>query len=284
MEYFIPKTTDEALSLLKKYGEDAVIVAGGIFFTPHREELFSEAEVLINIGKLDLDYIKVNEEGLKIGATTNLASLITSGATSKGVFSVLSETISSIPIERIRDMGTVGGEVCMSAETDLPTSLIALDSKVVIASATKTRALPLEEFYLGYLSTALEPDEMVTEIQVPYFPPKSGAGFHKLERRAVDLPIVNAAARVTLGPDGKCKDVKIVLGCVAFPPLRAENAEEVLMGNKLDGEIIAKAAETVSDIECITDTRATGELRQKWAKVALKRALSKAYEQAKGGE
>jgi len=270
MEYFTPSTSDEALVLLSKYGDTAVIIAGGVFFTPHREELFSEADVLINIGKLSLDYIKVDEEGLKIGATTKLTSLMTSDVTSKGVFRVLSETVSEIPIKRIRDMGTMGGEVCMSAETDLPTSLIALDAKVVVASSIESRILPLEEFYLGYLSTVLEPNEMVTEIQVPYFPPKTGVGFSKLERGTVDLSIVNAAARITLGRDDECTDVKIVLGCVTFPPVRADDAEKLLLGKKLDGKIMGGAAETVADIECISDARATGELRRGGAGLHLK--------------
>jgi len=284
MEYFTPSTSDEALFLLSKHGDKAVLIAGGVFFTPHREELFSEAEVLINIGKLGLNYIRVDEEGLKIGATTKLTSLMTSDVTSKGIFRVLSETVSEIPIKRIRDMGTMGGEVCMSAETDLPISLIALDGKVVIASSTESKILPLEEFYIGYLSTVLEPNEMVTEIQIPHFPPKTGAGFYKLERGTVDLPIVNAAARITLGRDDKCSGVKIVLGCVAFPPVRADNAEKLLIGKKLDEKIMARAAETATDIECITDIRASGELRKRWGRVAVEKALNKAYEQAKEGK
>lgn len=284
MEYFTPSTSDEALFLLSKHGDKAVLIAGGVFFTPHRKELFSEAEGLINIGKLGLNYIRVDEEGLKIGATTKLTSLMTFDVTSKGIFRVLSETVSEIPIKRIRDMGTVGGEVCMSAETDLPISLIALDGKVVIASSTESKILPLEEFYIGYLSTALEPNEMVTEIQIPHFPPKTGAGFYKLERGTVDLPIVNAAARITLGRDDKCSGVKIVLGCVAFPPVRADNAEKLLMGNKLDEKIMARAAETATDIECITDIRASGELRKRWGRIAVEKALNKAYEQAKEGK
>jgi carbon-monoxide dehydrogenase medium subunit len=282
MEYLTPATVDEALATLNKYSKDAVIIAGGVFFTPHKEELFSEAEILINISKLGLDYIKVDEEGLKLGATTSLTSVMTSDITSKGVLRVLFEAISSIPIQRIRDMGTVGGDICMSAEADLPTALIALDSKLVIANSTKIRILPLEEFYLGYLSNALGPEEMVTEIQIPNFPSKTGAAFHKIERGTVDLPIVNAAARITLSHDYKCSDVKIVLGCVAFPPVIADNAEELLMGNKLDEKIIARAAEIAIDIECTTDIRASGELRKRWGRIAVEQALSKAHAQAKG--
>jgi len=284
MEYLTPTTTDEALSLLDRHGEDAVIVAGGVFFTPHREELFSEAKVLINIGKLGLDYIKADEKGLKLGATTNLTSIMTSDATNKGVFRVLSESISGIPIKRITDMGTLGGEVCMSAETDPPTALIALDGEVVIASSTESKVFPLEEFYLGYLSNILEPNEMVTEIQVPHFPPKTGAAFHKTERGTVDLPIVNAAARITLGSDDQCIGVKIVLGCVAFPPVIADNAGKLLMGKKLDEKIIARAAEAAVDIECITDIRASGELRKRWGRIAVEKALNRAHAQAKRGE
>ena len=284
MEYLVPNTASEALALLDKHGEDVVIVSGSIFVTPHIEELFSEAKYFLSIGKLGLNYIKHDEEGLKIGATTNLTTIMTSDIITKGIFRVLSDAIGDIPIKRIRDMGTIGGEVCMSAETDLPTSLIALDAKVVIASTKGTKTLPLEEFYIGYLLNALEPDEMVTEIQVPNLPAKTGAAFHKFERGTVDLPIVNAAARITLGPDDKCSDIKIVLGCVTFPPIRVENAEKMLMGNQLDKEIIAKAAAVVTDIECITDIRASGELRQKWGRIAVEKALNRAYEQAKGGK
>jgi len=283
MEYLIPSTKDEAVSMLDKYGEAAVIIAGGVFFTPHKEELFSEAEVLIDIGKLGLSYINADEKGLKIGATTSLTSLMTSKVINKGVYRVLAETVEQIPIQRIRDMGTVGGEVCMSAETDLPISLMALDAKVVLSS-TKSRIMSLDEFYTGYLSTALEPNEMVTEVQLPLFPPKTGAGFCKFERGTVDLPIVNAAARVTLGADGKCSAAKVVLGCVTFPPVIADNAAKLLIGKNLDEKIIESAAETAADMECITDIRASGELRQTWIKVAVRKALNKAYEQAKGGK
>lgn len=282
MEYFSPSTTQEALSLLNKYGEKAMPVAGGTFFMSHRHQLFTEVEALVSVMKLGLSYIKEDGDGLKIGPTTRLASLLESDILSHGAFMVVREAINEIEIPEIRNMATLGGDISISAEVDMPVPLLVIDTKLLIEALDSKRTLSLDEFYVGYLNTRLEPGEIITEIQVPRFHGKTGAAFYKLKRVAVDVPVVNAAARITLDDHDKCKTAKIVLGGVADIPVRADKAEKVLIGSSLDEDSITKAAEMAAKIECVTDIRASSELRQRWAKIAVERVLSKAHERAQG--
>lgn len=282
MRYYRPSSLEEALSLLSTYGETGLAIGGGTFFVPHREELFSEVEALVDLQKVGLDYIKLDSDGLRIGATTTLTSMLASDFINSGLFRVISETVRAITPLEVRNMATIGGDICLSAEADLPTTLIALGAEVIIASQKGTRTLPLEKFYPGYLQNALGLGEIVTEIRVPYAPPKTGAAFYKFKRRAVDLPVLNAAAQITLGHDDKCTSAKIVLGCARDIPVRASIAEKLLIGNKCDDVIVESVAESTGDITYITDIRASSELRKVWGKVAVRTVLKNARERAKG--
>lgn len=283
MEYLSPHTVDEALALLQEYGDKAMPVAGGTFFMSYRDELFTEVEALVNIKKLGLEYIKSDDDDLRIGATTSLASILESTAVNQGAYRVIHDAIGEIEIPEIRNMASLGGAVFMSAG-DMPIALLTMDARLAIWGPGGQRTISLDEFYLAFLSTALDPGEIVTEIQVPHFPARTGSAFAKFKRVAVDVPIVNAAARVTLGDNNQCSSVKIVLGGVADIPVRAEKAERLLADNGFNHETIAKAITTLDDIECQTDIRASGELRQRWAKAAVKRVLHQAGERARGGD
>ena len=283
MKYFRPITMDEVLSLLSSYGEKGLAIAGGTFFVPHREELFSNIEAVVDLAKAGLNYIKLDEQGLKIGATTTLTSMLESDVINSGPFKVISETIAEIGPVEIRNQATVGGDICVAGEADLPITLIALGAKIVIVSAAGTRVMPLEDFYLGYLQNALELDEIVAEVQVSYPPAKMGAAFYKFKRTAEDLPILNAATQVVLGNDDKCTDARIVLGSATDIPIKASNAESLLIGNKCSDDLIARAAESVEDIEYISDLRASSKLRRQWAKVAVRTVLMNAVGRAGGG-
>ena len=141
MQYFRPSSLSEALSLLKKYGEGAIPVAGGTFFMSHKEELFTEIEVLVDIKNLGLSYIKEDSEGLKIGATTHPASILESGVAGKGAFSVIHEALLGPEIPEIRNMGTLDGDLFLSAEVDMSVPLMALEAKLLIAGSDGKRTL-----------------------------------------------------------------------------------------------------------------------------------------------
>ena len=174
MQYLRPGSLEGALTLLRALGDRGMALAGGTFFVPHRRELFTDVEAVVDLQGVGLDYVRLEGEGLRMGATTSLASLLESGVVHSVPFKVISETVGQITPLELRNRATIGGDLCISAETDLPTTLMALNAEVVIASDSGTRTLPLEQFYLGYLHNALQVGEVVTEVRVPLPPPRLG--------------------------------------------------------------------------------------------------------------
>lgn len=284
MQYFRPNSIEEAVSVLSAYGEKGAVIAGGTFFVPHRAELFTDVEAVIDIERAKLDYVTFDGERLKIGAATKLVSILTSDVILNGPLKVIAETAGEITPPEVRNMASVGGNLCLSAEADLPTALIALSAEIVMISATGSRVLPLEEFYLGYLQNALKANEIVTEVQIPYPPLRTGGAFLKFKRVSVDMPLLNAAARITLGVKGECINVRVVLGAATNIPIRVKSAEELLVGSHCDKAIIARAADCAGDVEYISDFRASAELRKIWGKAAVKRVLQTAIERSQEKE
>jgi CO/xanthine dehydrogenase FAD-binding subunit len=286
MEYYSPTELNEAYALLSKYGDTAIPIAGSTFFMGHREELFDEVEAVINIKKLGLGYIKVEDDILKIGATTTLAEIYASDVTSQGVFKIFAETVNELNIKEVRNMATIGGEVCIAGEVDMPTTLLAYDANIVIGGSGGVRVISMADFHIGYLNNALDVTEMVIEVQIPNPPANTGGGFHKFERTAADLPIVNVAVRVSLDADGKCEDARVVVGAATLSgvPQRSAAAEAVLLNQKIDDALIIKAAEASSDIECVDDFRTPAVVRSLWIKCSVEDALKKAIVEAGRGE
>lgn len=282
MEYYSPTELNEAYALLDKYGDAAVPIAGTTFFMGHREELFDEVDAVINIKKLGLSYIR-NEDGvLKIGATTTLSEIFDSRFIAQGVYKILSETVDELNIYEVRNMATIGGEVCIAGEVDMPTTLLAYDADIVIGGSDGTRIVSMADFHLGYLNNDLAVNELVIEVRIPQPPANTGGGFHKFERTAADLPIVNVAVRVSLGADGACEDVRVVVGAATLSgiPQRSAAAEAVLLNQKIDDALIKQASEASSDIECINDFRTPAVVRSLWVKCSIEDALKKALIEA----
>jgi CO/xanthine dehydrogenase FAD-binding subunit len=286
MEYYSPTDLNEAYELLKKFGDTAIPIAGSTFFMGHREELFDEVEAVINIKKLGLGYIKTEDEILKIGATTTLNEIFDHEITSSGVYKIFNETVNELNINEVRNMATIGGEVCIAGEVDMPTTLLAYDANIVIGGSEGTRVVSMADFHIGYLNNALDVTEMVVEVQIPKPPENTAGGFYKFERTAADLPIVNVAVRVSLDDDGICKDVRVVAGAATMSgvPQRSAAAEAVLLNNKINEDLIMQAAEASSDIECIDDFRTPAVVRSLWIKCSVEDALKKALSELDKGE
>lgn len=284
-KYFRPKTIDETVSLLVEYGERARLIAGGTDLLVDKPP---EAECLIDITRLPLNYIRSDEEGVKIGALTTFRNLQTSSLIKDGAYGVLAEAAHEIGFVTTRNVATIGGNICNALPSaDSPPALVALDAKIKIVGPAGERIIPLEEFFLGVKKTDLKTGDMLVEIQVPKQPARTGTAFLKIGRTRVDLAIVNTAVRVTLGADGVCEDVRIILGGGVGPTLiRARKAEVILRGLKLEDALIEEAAKTASEYlrprkESI---RASPEYKIEVSKVLVRRALKKAIERAKAGE
>lgn len=275
MEYFSPTELDEAYSLLSQYGDDAIPIAGNTFFMGHREELFDEVEAVINIKKLGLSYIREEDSGLKIGATTTLTEIFEHEITSKGDYKIFAETVEELNITEVKNMATIGGEVCIAGEVDMPTTLLAYDADIVIGSREGVRTVSMADFHIGYLNNDLKTGEMVLEVQIPKPASNTTAGFSKFERTAADLPIVNVCVRVTRDDNGICTDARVSVGAATMTgvPERSSAAEKVLLSNKIDDALIEKAATASADIECINDFRTPANVRSLWVKCGVEDAL-----------
>ena len=281
MEYYSPTELGDAYALLSQYGDGAIPVAGNTFFMGHREELFDEVEAVINIKKLGLSYIKLEDDLLKIGATTTLNEMFYHEITSNGVYKIFAETVNELNINEVRNMATIGGEVCIAGEVDMPTTLLAYDANILIGGSNGTRIVSMEDFHIGYLNNALETGEMVVEVQVPKPMENARGGFSKFERTAADLPIVNVAVRLALESNGSCKEARVSIGAATLSgvPMRSLAAEEILVNQKIDEALIEKAATASSDVDCINDFRASADLRSLWVKCGVEDALKKAVAQ-----
>lgn len=272
-EYFMAKTIPEVMLLLEKYGEKAKVVAGGSDLFVKKDP---EIEQLIDITGLGLDYVKIDDDVMKIGAGTTLREIETSSILKKGVYKVVAEAAHQIGSVQIRHVATIGGNICNAAPSaDIPPPLIALDAQAKIVSPTQERVVPLEEFFLGPGKTTLGYNELLTEIRIPPEPACSTVAFLKIRRTAHDIALVNASVRVTLKSGSTvCDDARIVLGAVAPTPMRAKKAEELLRGKTVEDNLIKETAQVAAnETKPISDVRASAYYRREMSQVLVRHAL-----------
>lgn len=283
--YFEPITLEEASSLLSEYGNKAKVIAGGTDLVPMMRERAVRPEYVISLGCLTgLNYIRFDSEtGLRIGALTTIRSLEQSQQFQTR-YAVISQAASQLGSIAIRNVATVGGNLCnASPSADMAPALIALSATTKLVSSIGERIVPLESFFTGPGTAVLRTGELMTEIQVPV-PLWGVAGVYLKysQRGGEDLALVGVTAVLTFGSkDGTCTDARIVLGAVAPIPMRARNAEELLKGKRIDENLIKKAVQMASDESSpIADIRGSAEYRKEMVKVYTRDAIRQAAEMA----
>jgi carbon-monoxide dehydrogenase medium subunit len=284
-EYFAPKRLKEALSLLDKYQDDCKVIAGGQSLLVLMRQGLVTPKYLIDIkGLSELSYIKSDTKGgLRIGALTTHREIEKSPKMRDG-FVVLAEMERRLASIQTRNWGTIGGNLCHADPAGDPAPvLVALNAALRMASLNGERTMPVEDFCLDYFETALEHNELLTEIQVPAIPPYTGAAYTKFNVIESDLATVGVAVSVTLrSDDGICQDVRIALGASAPTPIRAKKAEAVLRGKKITNNLIKEAGEIAStEAEPISDIYASAEYRRELIKVLVRRVGKEALARAK---
>ena len=283
-EYFAPKTLKEALTLLDKYGDDCKIIGGGQSLLILMRQGLVAPQYLISIkGLSELSYIKDTKEGLKIGALTTHRAIEKSPVIQKK-FSVLAEMEQRLASIQTRNWGTIGGNLCHGEPAGDPAPvLIALKATLTTAGLKGERNMAVEDFSVDYFETALEPGELLTEIQVPAVPPHTGTTYTKFNVIQSDLATVGVAVSITLGSsDGICQDIRIALGASAPTPMRAKKAEEVLRGKKITDDLLKKAGEVAStEAQPISDIAASEEYRRELVRVLVARVGKEALARAK---
>ena len=284
-EYFAPTTLKEALALLDKYRDEYKVIGGGQSLLILMRQGLVAPEHLISIkGISELNYIKSDaKKGLRIGALTTHRTIEKSGVIKRG-YVALAEMERRLASIQTRNWGTIGGNICHGDPAGDPAPvLMAMGASLTKASASGTTTMPIDEFFLDYFETALEPGELLTEIQVPVPAPRTGTAYTKFNIIQSDMATVGVAVSITLGSgDGVCSDARIALGAAAPTPMRAKQAEESLKGKKLTDSLLKQAGEIAStEADPISDIHASDEYRRELVKVLVKRVGSEALARAK---
>ena len=242
-DLLIPKTLDEAIGLLAEKGDSCKILAGGtdVFVDMHGK--YEHHAFLVDIKQLPelKEFQFIPGEGLSIGALTTHHAVDRS-AVIRSHFPALYEGASQVGSVQIRQRGTIGGNICNAVPSgDTLSPLLVLDAKVVLAGIGGWREMPLKEFLIGPKKTALAPGELLVKILLPD-PGESKSAYIKFTRRgAMDLALLGASAAIWLDSNGVCRHVRIALTTCAPVPMRARDAEAVLLGEKPTQERIRRA-------------------------------------------
>jgi CO/xanthine dehydrogenase FAD-binding subunit len=283
-EYDDPRTLDEALGLLAEHGYEAKVLAGGQSLVPLLNFRLARPERLVDLNGIgELDYLRFENGTLRIGAMTRHSTLERSAEVAQRV-PLLTEAVKLVGHVQIRNRGTVGGSVAHAdPAAELPVAFAALGARFHARSKTGQRSLSPEEFFRTYLTTALEPDELLTEIEVPVPPPGSGFAFVEFARRHGDFALGGAAVQAVVGNDGRCESAAVALLGAAPTPLRRPEVEALLAGRALDETTAADAGrQAVVDIDPSGDIHGSSEYRRGLAEVMVRRALLRAAERARG--
>jgi len=282
-DYHAPRTLDEALALLAEHRDDAKVLSGGQSLLPLLKLRLGSAGHLVDIGRIPgLDYIKEEGGWLRIGGRTREAELERSPLI-RDKYPLLADTAAVIADPLVRNLATVGGNLAHGdPANDHPATMLALRAEVVATGPRGARTIPIDQFFTGLFATALEPDEILTEIRIPQPPPGSGGAYEKLERKVGDFATAAAAAQVTLDKSGAVAQAGIALTNVGPTPVRAAEAERYLTGKQPSAEAIAEAARLAAAAAAPSaDRRGKIEYKREMARVLTARALRRAVLRAK---
>lgn len=279
-----PATISEATSLLRKLGSKARVVAGNTtLYELGYQGGLADVDTLIDTMGLGLSYISGDEYELKVGATTTFTEIGSSQLLNGTSCYALKEVSMKITPPQIRNMGTVGGAACSGIPFyDLPVTLLALNSNFKVASSNGERVIKGEDFFIDYFVTALSPEDLLVEVQIPK-KPNTGSAFVKLGRTSVDFAVVNASTMISLDKQSKhISEARIALGAVAATPIRAKDAEESLIDKAISEDTIAKASRlaVADDFEPSPSVHASSKYKKKVIPVMVRDALSAAIQRA----
>lgn len=281
-DYHAPATLPDALALLARHGDDAKVLSGGQSLLPLLKMRLAAPGHVVDIGRIPgLDYIKEEGGFLRIGALVRESALEASDLVRRR-YPILADTAAVVADPLVRNLATVAGNLAHGdPANDHPATMLALGAEVVATGPKGSRTIPVASFFKGLFTTALEPDEILTEIRIPVPPARSGGAYLKLERKVGDFATAGAAAFVVLDASGAFERVGIGLTNLGPAPVEAVAAEKRLAGKKADAipEAARLAAEATSPS---ADRRGSVEYKKEMARVLTARALRRAVERAGG--
>lgn len=277
--YHRPISLEEALRLLDEHAGNVLPIAGGTDAIPNmKHRLLTPAHLVSLKGLPELRGIEVREGELRIGAAETLATVSRHPLVLEHA-PALARAAGLVAGPQLRNMGTIGGNLVQADPAeDPPSTLLALNASVKLQSKNGERIVPLSEFFQDYYETAIEPGEILTEIQVPALPAGAGTAHYKfLPRSRDDYATVGIAVVLTLDADKKVQDIRIGMNSVGPTPMRATRAEQILTGQQLTDEVLNEAAQAASeDVDPISDIRGSSDYKREMVKVWVRRTVRQA--------
>jgi carbon-monoxide dehydrogenase medium subunit len=284
--YCAPESLKEALSLLAEHGDEGKPLAGGQSLVPLLALRLARPAALIDLGGLsELDYIRGENGGVAVGAMTRERAAERS-RTIRSQVPLLAQALPFIGHAAIRNRGTIGGSAAHAdPAAEIPAVALAVDAEFVAVSARGgERRIPATEFFQGFFTTALAPDELLVEVRFPAAGPGTVVAFEEAARRHGDFAMVAAAAAVRVR-DGRVDNVRLALAGVADTPVRCREAEEVVLGAAPSSQVIEEASALAAEpLTPPSDLHGTSAYRQHLARVLVRRALTRSLEGVPEGE
>jgi carbon-monoxide dehydrogenase medium subunit len=271
------------LELLHEHADTAKLLAGGQSLVPAMNFRIVQPSVLIDLNHVpELSYICEESDVVRVGAMTRERHLEFDTSLAKHV-PLLTEAVPFIAHPQIRNRGTIGGSlVNADPAAELPVLMIALSARLKAKSVSGERWIEAQDFFAGMFTTALAPDEILTEIELPIIAPRTGWSFMEVAPRAGDYALMGVAVLVRLDENGKCKDAKLVYLNAGDGPLDAQEAARMLMGESLNDELLAAASAVASEkeIQPFGNVHTSPEFQRHLANVLTRKALQQARQRA----
>jgi len=286
-KYYAPQSIPEVLELLNEHGYDAKILAGGQSLVPMMNFRLVQPAVLVDINTIpELSYIETHDKEVRIGAMVR-HSQAENDSLIKEHAPLIHETMPQIATVQIRNRGTIGGSLAHAdSSAELVVVSTVLQAQFKIQNQKGERLVPASEFFVGLLTTSMEPEDLLVEVQIPPLPARSGWSLKEVARRPHDFALMGVAAILTLDKKERCTEARMVYLSAGDGPISAPHAANMLIGNEITSDLITAAAEKASadEIDPGGDIHATAEFRRHLANVLTRRALDEALQRAKDGK
>lgn len=282
-EYHAPDSLEQALQIMKLNAGEGKILAGGQSLVPAMNFRVIQPGVLIDLnGVSELSFIHEEGEIIRVGAMTRERYLEFDPSIAKHI-PLLTEATPFIAHPQIRNRGTIGGSIVNAdPAAELPVLMLALNARLKVSNASNDRWIDAQNFFIGMFSTALEPDEILVEIELPFMAARTGWSFMEVAPRAGDYALMGVATLVTLDENGKCAGAKLVYLNAGEGPMDAKDAAKILQGAEMDDALIESAAAYASEKEInpFGNVHTSPEFQRHLANVLTKKALKQSMQRA----
>ena len=282
-EYHVPDSLEQALELMHQHAGEGKILAGGQSLVPAMNFRVAQPSVLIDLNRVaELGYIREDGNVIRVGSMARERHLEFDASIAKRI-PLLTEATPFIAHPQIRNRGTLGGSnVNADPAAELPVLMLALSARLKAKNISGERWIDAPDFFVGMFTTALEPDEILVEIELPFMPEHTGWSFMEVAPRAGDYAMMGVAALVTLDESGRCKQAKLVYLNAGEGPMEAKEAGKLLEGATLDDQLVEEAGAIASakEITPFGNMHASVDFQRHLAKVLTQKALKLAAQRA----